>query len=153
LLNKWDEPLSGLVLKKRKLDVSSTYDGVVVVSGRFRAVYDSANLSGLVFRQLPDDTTFFAINAVRSVEFDAERRKTRFINPCAKCKHFESVTGATPVYLKLGVAIGNREFARTDLEFGSNDEKQPLLLGGELVAIALQNAKLKGLDLDAIENP
>ena len=151
LLSKWDEPLTGVVVKKRKYDIGSTYDGVTLVSQRFKTVYESSNLSGLVFRQLPDDPAFFAIRAMRSVEFDAERRKTRFINPCRKCGRFESVVGATPVYLKAGSEIGLREFVHTDLEFGSNDEKGPLLLCGAFAAEALEKAGLKGLDLDAIQ--
>lgn len=147
LLAKWDEPLSQLVLKKRKYDISATYDGVTVVSERFKMVYEENNLSGLVFRQLPDDSAFFAIYPSRAVEFDAQRRKTRFIKPCPQCGHFESVVGATPVYLKVGVEIGERQFVRTDLEFGSLDEKHPLLLCGEYAAHALSKAMLKGLDL------
>lgn len=152
LLNKWDDPLTGLVVKKRKYDISSTYDGVVVVSMRFKTTYETALLSGLSFRQLPDDPAFFAINAGRIVEFDAERRNTRFVKPCNICNHFESVIGATPVYLKNGVTIGIREFVRTDLEFGSDDEKQPLILCGGGAADTLRSAKLKGLDLIAIED-
>ena len=151
LLAKWDEPLIGVVVKKRKYDIGSTYDGVTIVSERFKTTYESSNLTGLIFRQLPDDPTFFAIRALRSVEFDSERRKTRFINPCPKCGRFESVVGATPVYLKAGSEIGLREFVRTDLEFASNDEKHPLLLCGAAAAEALKNAGLKGLDMDAIQ--
>lgn len=151
LLSKWDETLDGLVLKKRNFDISSTYDGVLVVSKRFTTAYESSCLSGLSFRQLPDDPKFVAVSASRRVEFDAERRKTRFLNPCTTCNHFESVVGATPVYLKTGTIIGVEEFVWTDLEFGSNDEKHPLLLCGAIAAAALRKAKLRGLDLNAIE--
>jgi hypothetical protein len=152
LLNKWDELLDGLVLKKRNFDITSTYDGVVVVSKRFTTAYESSCLSGLSFGQLADDPEFFAVSASRSIEFDAERRKTRFLKPCKTCNHFESVVGATPVCLKTGAMIGVQEFVRTDLEFGSNDEKHPLLLCGAIAADALRKAKLRGLDLLAIEN-
>lgn len=153
LLNKWEEPLSGLVVKKRKLDIGSTYDGVTIVSQRFKSVYEERDLSGLEFRQLPDDPDFHSIRAVRAVGFDAKRRRTRYINPCPKCGRFESVVGATPVYLKEGVEIGQREFVRTDLEFGSNDEKHSLLLCGEDAEDILNSTDLKGLDLIAIEQP
>ncbi len=148
LLNKWEESLTGLVLKKRKYDISVTYDGVTVVSIRFKTAYEKECLSGLSFRQLPDDPDFFAISAAEKVEFDAERRKTRFVKPCPACNHFESVVGATPVYLKTGATIGIREFVRTDLEFGSNDEKHPLLLCGEIAANSLRTAKLRGLAIE-----
>jgi hypothetical protein len=151
LTSKWDETLLGLVIKKRKWDISTTYDGVTIATHRFKSIYHSHDLSGLVFRQLPDDRDFFAINALKVVEFDAERRMTRFINPCPQCGHYESVVGATPVFLKEGSDFEPKEFVRTDLEFGSIDEKHPLLICGEFAAKTLSDAKLKGLDLSPID--
>jgi hypothetical protein len=151
LTSKWDEPLLGLVIKKRKYDISVTYDGILIVSERFKSVYTSNILSGLIFRQLPDDPRFFAVNAVRSVEFDAERRKTRFIKPCPECGRYESVVGATPVFLKVGCDVNGPEFVRTDLEFGSGDEKSPILICGPVASKALFDAKLKGMDLTPID--
>ncbi len=147
ILDKWAEPLSNLVVKKRKYDIGSTYDGMTIVTTRFKDAYEAASLSGLEFRQLPNDAGFFAIRPHKWVVFDAERRKTRFINACPECHRFESVVGATPVYLKAGVEIGTHEFVRTDLEFGSNDEKHSLILCGQSAAHALQAARLAGLDL------
>jgi len=151
LLSKWDEPLAGLIIKKRTYDISNTYDGVVVVSPRFMSAYEENKLFGLVFRRLPDDPDFFAIQASRTVEFDSDRRKTRFIRPCPSCGRYESVVGATPGCLRSGSEVEGPEFVRTDLEFGTSDEKQPLLLCGEVVANVLSHAKLKGLDLISIE--
>lgn len=151
LLNKWSVPLDGLVVKKRSLDLSSTYDGVIIVSYRFRSLYESAGLIGLAFEDLPNDSGFFAIQAVRSVEYDAERRGTRFVKQCEQCGTYESVVGATPVYLKGTATVETNEFVRTDLEFGSEDEKAPLLLCGEFAATELQNGNLKGLELERIE--
>jgi ribosomal protein S14 len=153
LLAKWDEPLNGLVITKRRYDISCTYDGVTVVSECFKSTYEAASLKGLTFCRLPDDNAFFAISAGRVVPFDADRRETRFIDQCPKCGRFESVVGATPAYLKKGTRIGPREFVRTDLEFASEDEKSPLLICGEQAAKVLSKAKLKGLDLVPLSEP
>lgn len=152
LTSKWEEPLFDLIIKKRRLDISITYDGVLIASPRFKSIYEANDLSGLVFRQLPNDPDFFAVYALKMVEFDAGRRKTRFITPCPRCGRFESVVGATPVFLKDGSEIKSSEFVRTDLEFGSGDEKHPLLICGEVVADSLSNSKLKGVDLAAIND-
>ena len=148
LLNKWDEQLTGLVIKKRRYDVSFTYDGVMVASSAFKSVYDSSGLTGLRFTPLPDDRTFFSIQADTVVRFDAKRRGTRFEKQCSACGRFESVVGATPAYLMEGSPIPDQGFRRTDLEFGSDDEKSPLLLCGPSAGQALKAAKLKGLALD-----
>jgi hypothetical protein len=151
LLAKWEEPLTGLVLNKRRYDLSSTYDGVVTVSKRFRIAFEAANLLGLDFLPLPSDPDFFAAHASRTVAFDADRRRTEFHKLCPECGHYESVVGASPGYLKPGNSVGPAEFVRTDLEFGSGDEKSPLLLCGEVAARALTRAKLKGLELIPFE--
>ena len=151
LLDKWNEPLSGFVVKKRKHDIGCTYDGVTAVSEEFKAAYESAGLSGLLFRQLPDDPEFYAIRPERTVQYDAERRGTRFVKQCPQCGRYESVVGATPVYLKPGASISDKEFVRTDLEFGSDDEKSPLLLCGEFAAASLKAANLNGIDMEPIE--
>jgi hypothetical protein len=147
LLNKWDEPLTGLVVRTRRYDVSLTYDGIVVVSPIFRSVYSDSSLHGLTFRALPDDPEFEALQCDQVVEFDGARRKTRFVKQCSTCGRFESVVGATPVFLRPGCVIGESQFVRTDLEFGSGDEKHPLLLCGSLAADVLRKSKLKGLEL------
>jgi hypothetical protein len=152
LLAKWDEALTGLVVKKRKYDIAVTYDGVEVVSERFRSVCESHRLAGLTFRQLPDDPAFFAIRPTNVVAFDTVRRKTRFVNPCATCGQHKAVVGATPVFLKVGSVIGPLEFARTDVEFGNDDGKHPLLLCGQASADALTKAKLSGLDLELFDD-
>ena len=131
-------------------DMSITYDGVLIASQRFKSIYDANHRLGLIFHQLPVDGDFFAIHALKVVEFDAERRKTRFINPCPRCGRFESVIGATPVFLKRGSKIEGLEFVRTNLEFGSADGKHPLLICGQVAADILSCAKLKGLDISTI---
>lgn len=151
LLNKWDEPLVELVIKKRTLDISITYDGVIIASERFRSVYEAQALRGLSYQALPDDGTFYSVRAIKAVPFDADRRKTRFINQCPSCARYESVVGATPVFLKGDSQLEMGEFVRTDLEFGTADGKHPLLLCDEAAAAALTRAKLKGVDLVAIE--
>ncbi len=153
LLAKWEEPLLDLIVKKRLYDVGITYDGVMVVSGRFKSACEGNGLTGLIFRQLPKDPSFFAVGATTVVHFDADRRKTRFVKACPICGHFESVVGATPVYLKHGSQIREHEFVRTDLEFGSGDEKHPLLLCGKAAADILSKASLRGLDLEPVEEP
>ncbi len=147
ILAKWDEPLRALILKKRTYDVSTTYDGVVVASHAFKQVYDGDKLTGLAFRALPDDPDFLSIQAVRTVSFDAERRKTRFLDKCQKCGRYKTVAGATPVFLIEGNSIGALEFVRTDVEFASGDEKHPLILCGVSAGRVLSNYNIKGLDL------
>ena len=150
LLDKWNEPLDRLRVGKRSFDIGGTYDGVHVVSRRFREFYEIEELSGLSFTDLASDPDFFAIRPTRSVPFDAKKRGTRFLKLCAECGIYESVVGATPVFLKDDAHIDNSEIVRTDLEFGTNDEKGPKLLCGERAAAVLNESGLRGIDLTPI---
>ena len=152
MLNKWDVPLTDLRLRKRRYDISATYDGVDVVSQRFIDVYETEGLTGLRFISLPKDKAFYAIQAVRRVAFDPTRSNTRFIDRCPTCGRYESVVGVTPVALKPGEKIQPKEFVWTDLEFASEDEKHPLLLCGVEAGQILKRAKLRGLDIEPIKD-
>ncbi len=151
LLSKWDEDLTVVPIKKfRKLDVSSSYDGIKVFSSRAKMTYEQAGMTGLRFIPLahPD---LFAIQAHDIVHYDAQRRGTRFERKCEVCGRYDAVAGATPVYLKSGSTVPPLGFARTDVEFGSRDEKSPLFICGDEAAKILKAAKLKGLDLEKVK--
>ena len=71
LLFKWDEPLTGLVVKNKKLlDLSCTYDGVDIASAAFKEVCEANRLIGLSFLVLPDDPRYFRVTADIVVAFD-----------------------------------------------------------------------------------
>jgi len=124
LLSKWEEELACIpIVKPPKYDESYSYDGVLVVTGRFREVVEAKGITGLEFRPLQGQV--FAARSSMSVQFDAVRRGTRCIKRCDTCGQYESVVGATPIYLLSGETIPKRGFVRTDLEFGSSDEKSP----------------------------
>ena len=93
LISKWNEDLSGVPIPERlKHDISTSYDGVVIVSHRFKDLYENAGMTGLRFIALRDRA--FAVVATDVVKFDADRRGTRFIDQCTSCGQFDSVVGA-----------------------------------------------------------
>jgi hypothetical protein len=146
LLSKWEEDLACIpILTPPKYDASYSYDGVLVVTERFREVVETKGITGLEFR--PVQGHVFAARSSMSVQFDAVRRGTRFEKRCESCGQYESVVGATPIYLLSGETMPERGFVRTDLEFGSYDEKSPIELCGDEAAREFQKARLRGVDL------
>ena len=86
----------------------------------------------------------------RVLEYDAQRRGTRFMEYCSVCGQHESVVGANPVFLRnVRGPIGDG-FYRTDLEFGSGREKHPLVIMGLATYPLLLKEKLKGVELSPI---
>jgi hypothetical protein len=135
-------------LKVKRWDVSFTYDGYLIASQRFRDVLGDR---GAAYRELPAEPSFFAVHAEKQVEFDTERRRTRFRVFCDECQRFTQIAGATPVFLKNEVRLPD-ELRRTDILFGSNDGQHPLLLVGPRLAADLRRADLAGLELLAIDD-
>ena len=149
LLAKWDEDLRAAPTRRvPKLDVSYTYDGVMVCSSRFVRAVESSGLIDLAIRPLWKGFSWVMPTLV--VRFDPERRGTRFENLCPSCGRFESVIGATPAFLQPGESVAENGFARTDLEFGSNDEKGPLIICGAYSAEVLKIARLTGIEIEPI---
>jgi len=149
LVQKWQGPLEHLVLARRDLDVSATFDGVLVGSRRVVDFCEREAFDHLVARPIPAEGEFFALSSDLIVRFDSAKRRTRFIDRCPVCGQHESVIGATPAFLVEGSNVPARSFAQTDLEFGSGDGKHPLLICGELVAKRLRGRGFEGLELRA----
>lgn len=145
LTHDWINP--SYVLPGTTFDFSATYDGYSIVSERFRGVLGEENA---VYRELPSQVGFFALYATRVVEFDVKRRQTSFEDFCNGCSRYRHVAGATPVFVVGDIPLPD-VLVRTDVEFGSNDERHPLLLIGRGVAAGLRAAELSGLNLRPIE--
>lgn len=146
LKNKWGEDIgSAAWTGNLKDEVSNSYDGVLVVSPRFRSVVEGDGMTGLDFRHLAGG--FFNALPNSVVPFDSVRRLTRFEKKCKECGQYGSVIGATPVFLLPGAEPPENGFVRTDLEFGSGDEKAPIILCGDKAADRLLREHLSGLDL------
>src|SRR5262245_26816378 len=135
------------VLRRSKLDVSSTYDNQLIVSARFKEWVERVGLPGAVFHPFDDDPRHFHLLSDRVVPFDTVARKTRFIGPtCAECGNAVEVIGADPTFLRVNAPI-ERGFARTDVLFGSRDAKAPLILVDPASGHELERASMKGLEL------
>ncbi|WP_196141203.1 hypothetical protein [Aliikangiella sp. G2MR2-5] len=149
LLDKWNEDLSNTKISKRlKADISCSYDGVTVVSSRFKDVCEANELTGLNFYQLNNDYYWILPDSV--IRFDSGRKGLIFEEKCSECNNYESVVGASPVVL-LESSIRKGNFAKTDLEFASNDEKHPLIICDEKAYSVLSKSDLKGLLITKIE--
>ena len=70
VLAKEKEALPGVKVRRRKFDISFTYDGACIVTEKFKAVCESHRFTGTVFRPLPDDPGFYVLWSDRTVEFD-----------------------------------------------------------------------------------
>jgi hypothetical protein len=134
----------------KKRDVSATYDGYMIVSQRFVDEWTRSGGTGLNFAPLPAEPGYFALDADQVIEFDSDRRKTRFEQHRPCCNRFHSVAGATPAFLKSPQSLSATQAARTDVMFGSGDGKSSLIIIPLKLGNALKRSKLSGLDLSDV---
>ncbi|MEZ6121496.1 MAG: hypothetical protein R3C28_33745 [Pirellulaceae bacterium] len=140
-------------VRRRKRDLTATYDGYVLVSARFRRFCESNNWHHDVqFAKLPADDDYFAFKPSRTLEFDAERRKTRFEDHCPECGEYFNVIGATPVFLRNVSQPLSEGFFRSDLEFASGHEQHPLIILGIETAQAVKREAFQKIHLGPIKN-
>ena len=147
LVDKFKQALpTETVSRPSRYDISRSADGVLVASTAFRA----AALELLGDRSIEFTALRLGMHAMmprKIVRFDAGKRRTQFEYRCQACGQYESVIGATPVFLMDPSSLTPLDVARTDLEFGSDDEKRPMILFGDEAARKLLERPLKGLEL------
>ncbi|MBB6521848.1 hypothetical protein [Pseudoteredinibacter isoporae] len=131
--------------KIKGFDISYSYEGVLVVSEKFKQVCLELGLGGLSFHSINQKDSLYALSVESVVEFDSITRKTRFVNKCEECGEYESVVGATPVILKEPISESTIEFYRTDLCFGTGRKKHWLIVVNDATKRELEKYNLKGL--------
>jgi hypothetical protein len=134
-------------VKKRRLDFVSSYDGYCFVSRSFREFCEKQEWHGVMYAELPSDPDFFVFRPSQVLPFDAVRRGTRFEDKCPRCLAFYNIIGATPVCLKGVTEPILDGLYRTDLEFGSGPEQNPVVLAGINTGEKLRDQKFRGLTI------
>jgi hypothetical protein len=139
-------------IKKRNYDISYTYDGVCIVSLTFKEFCKKNKYSNIIFKELPREEKFYQFIVENELEFDYTRRETKLINYCESCGFYENVIGSIPTFLKDIINPLDDGFYRSDLLFGSRNEKSPLIIISPFTKELLDNEKLKGVEYKEIMN-
>ncbi|MGA2602185.1 MAG: hypothetical protein ABSH09_34905, partial [Bryobacteraceae bacterium] len=90
---------------------------------------------------------YFHLVVTETVEFDAQRRKTKFGPPCDVCGRVKWIAGATPAFLICNQIPPNGIF-RTDLEFGGQNGRAPLLILGKELKEKIESRRFPGIYFD-----
>jgi hypothetical protein len=136
-------------LGRIKKDIMGTYDGYDIVSKKFYDFCNRENYEHLEFIELPNNRNFYWLKVHNVLPFDAERRKTRFLNYSVEFDGFEEIIGATPVYLKINKPLEEGIY-RTDICFGTGISKSPVLLFGTFTKDKIKKEELTGLYFEKV---
>lgn len=137
-------------VKRRVYDFSSTYDGYSIISRKFKEFCERRKYQNIVFAEFENDPDFFALIPLTVLAFDVEGNKPRYEGYCGKCGNYESVIGPFPVYLKNIDKPLKEGIYRTDLLFGSGNDKSPLILIGPGTKEAILSEGFKDIDFESI---
>lgn len=140
-----------LKIKRRVNDFSYTYDGRAIASLKFKEFCTRKNLKGIRFLELPSDKEFFYMLVDNIVEFDYEKRKTRFEEFCNECKLYRAVAGANPVILKNVEKELDSGIYATNISFGSGNELHSLIIVSNDIYKEMKIEKFRGITYDKIE--
>ncbi len=130
----------GFILRKKGLDFSSTYDGINVVSIKFKEFCDQNRYDNLVFIPLLKAPGYFQFYIKGNIIEYTAHRKEIF---CECCEQFESVIGPGINLEKINEPLIDG-FYQSDLWFASGNEKSPITILAPDTFRKLKAEKFKG---------
>jgi hypothetical protein len=135
------------ILKRKTLDFSSTYDGVTIVSLKFKEFCGRYGYSNLIFVGLPKSSDYFQFYINNSViKYDASLKE----NLCDSCGQYESVIGPSAQLNSIAEPLPDG-FYQSDLWFASRNEKSPIIIISPITLGYLTKDKFKNFCLTKVE--
>lgn len=132
---------------KKRLDISHTYDGYIIVSARFRTFTEECGFSGVTFTDLPNQADIYVVNFENLLQI-TKPQGFKLEEYCIKCRRYRSVWGlpyVSVVIPKTGLDDG---FYRSDIMMGYGLMMFPLLICTGAVKTRIKAAKLAGFSFE-----
>lgn len=134
----------------KKYDISYTHELRSIYSERFVLFCKNDLRSQDFFVPIQaGGVTVYYMMPSRILNFDFQRRKVKFGLRCNKCGEYDFVVGAYPTFLKACAPI-DYGFFRTDLAFGNQTSKFPLIVVGCEWKEMLSSQRFRGIDFTPI---
>lgn len=135
------------ILKRRTLDFSHTYDGVAIVSLKFKEFCLRYGYSNLEFIALPKSPNFFQFYVKDNVlSFKAGSKE----NLCKVCNQYESIVGPQMSLDNIREPLPDG-FYQSDLWFASRNVKSPIFIISPKTKEILAKEGFKNICLNKIE--
>jgi hypothetical protein len=138
-------------LKVKKYDLSATYDCRYIASQAFADFCVGGAYSGIELVPLPNDSGFYWFQITNIVQFDVQRASLTYDRRCSTCNRYYDITPAYPIYLKEGRLPSSDGFFATDQHFAYGNSQSPAFIIGIDTYNKMSAARLKGIEITAIE--
>jgi hypothetical protein len=139
-----------LKMKRKKMDIGSTYDLFIIVSERFKNLCEENSFGNLEFIPLPADSNFYLFRVNNILEFDREKGLIKCEKFSKEYNKYQWVHGGSPVCLKNKQPVPEGTIYRTDVFFGAGIRKSPVLMIGIKTKELIESWKLKGIYFNKI---
>ncbi|NDV95812.1 hypothetical protein D0T84_12955 [Dysgonomonas sp. 521] len=134
-------------LSRKTLDVSSTYDGVTIVSLKFKEFCIRYGYSNLEFIALPKSPDFFQFHINGNIlPFAASTKE----DLCKWCNQYESIVGPSMITDNIKEPLPDG-FYQSDLWFASRNEKSPVMVISPVTKDRMTREGFKNMCLNKIE--
>ncbi len=138
---------SNFKLRRKVYDISSTYDGHIIVSEKFRTFCIRKNYHGIEFIQIKKGVPFYVFVINNILELDEENMKIRKSNFCNLCNEYSSIVGPNPLKFKNNLVELEKTFYISDIKFGSAHEKQSIMFINDEIIKELEIEKIRGYSI------
>ncbi len=138
-----------LKLRRSTFDLSHCYDVGTIVSLRFKEFCIRQNYTNVRFSAFYASQNYYQFFIDNKIALDTVKRDIQFVKKCKHCHRYKEVIGATPAFLKNEEYIPDGFFT-SDLFFGSDNSKNPVIIIGTETREKLQTEKIKGLWFEPI---
>jgi len=128
-------------LRRKSLDYSGTYDGVTIVSNKFKVCCEELGYNNLVFVPLPKAPGFFHFYITDNFLTYSANRTEKL---CTACGQYESIVGPAIDLDNIHEPLEDG-FYQSDLWFASGNEKRPVYLISPETMLKLKAAGLTGV--------
>jgi len=133
-------------VKKRRRDITATYDGYLLASVRLCEVLKENGAESADFVALPSDTSYFWLRPKAVLNYSAAECQRR----CESCGQFADAVVPVPLFLRQLTQPISSGIYRSSMEFGSVPLKSFCVVVGKSTGAALQSASLKGVELSPL---
>jgi hypothetical protein len=138
-------------LRKKRMDIGTTYDGYTIVSDRFREFIEAQKVSEIDFVSLPSQSKHYWLLPRKVLVVDQTRSQgLRLMYPCQVCGANAGIFGTTGLrFVGINEEIPEGIF-RSDLEFGQAHAQHHLIIVSSQMVTAMKSQKFEGLSLTEI---
>ena len=134
---------------KSKFDFSTTYDGVNIVSKRFKDYIQSEGYDNVIFFPVNNNNNFFYFHVLNEIIIlDKEKTGIKYDKKCNACNYPEEIIGGIEIFIKQKEPLSDG-FYTTDLYWRTHYLYGPKILIGQKTYEKLKVQKFKGLDIAA----